>query len=66
MVTDDCHGEHVNDTVNIDAPLYVNIDVRGAHCKYVNYIMHIAVKSEVNSGRNSEVDSGVNSEVNSG
>ena len=32
----------------------------------VNYIMHIAVKSEVTSGRNSEVDSGVNSEVNSG
>ena len=33
MVTDDCHGEHVNDTVNIDASLYVNIDVRGAHCE---------------------------------
>ena len=58
--------EDVNDTVNIDATLYVNIDVSEVHFKYVNYIVKIAVRSEVNSGVNSEVDSGVNSEVNSG
>ena len=56
----------MNDTVTIDATLYVNIDVSEGHFKYVNYIVNIAVKSEVNPGSNSEVDSGVNSEVNSG
>ena len=58
--------EDVNDIVTIDETLYVKIDVSGAHFRYVNYIVNIAVKSEVNSRVNFEVNSGVNSEVNYG
>ena len=48
--------------MNIDATVYVNIDVSGAYFKYANHIVNIAVKSEMIS----EVDSGVNSEASSG